>query len=58
MFFELAKNHNIEVPETSITAIIQMFENTLDNMDELENEFKDMGFVRAHLCLLYTSRCV
>lgn len=38
MFFELAKNHNIEVPETSITAIIQMFENTLDNMDELDNQ--------------------
>ena len=25
-------------------------------LDELENEFKDMGFVWA--CLLYTSRCV
>lgn len=34
----MAKNHNIEVPETSITAIIQMFENTLDNMDELDNQ--------------------
>ena len=32
------RDSNIEVPETSITAIIQMFENTLDNMDELDNQ--------------------
>ena len=38
MFLELAKKHNIEVPETSITAIIQMFENTLDNTDEIDNQ--------------------
>ncbi len=38
MFFELAKTHNIEVPETSIVTIIQMFEDTLEDEDELENE--------------------
>lgn len=36
MFFELAKEYNIEVPETSITAIIQMFEDTLNDAEKLE----------------------
>lgn len=36
MFFELAKEYNIEVPETSIAAIIQMFEDTLNDAEKLE----------------------
>lgn len=36
MFFELAKEYNIEIPETSITAIIQMFEDTLNDAGKLE----------------------
>lgn len=38
MFFELAKVHNIKVPESSIVAIIQMFEDTLNDVAKLENE--------------------
>lgn len=36
MFLELAKEYNIEIPETSITAIIQMFEDTLNDAGKLE----------------------
>lgn len=38
MLFELAKNYDIEVPPDSIEAVIQMFENSFEDLHSLEND--------------------